>query len=213
MWNKNALWHKHTEESKKRMSEIKKWKKCSEEAKEKMRKAKIWYVPRNKWIPMSEKTKKKLSTLHKWKPALRNKWIVRSEEWKAKQRISQTWKKHSEEHIRKQSESMKWKKHSQDTKNKLRETKLLEKNPRRQWWLSFQTYTTDRTRTLRRSIRERDHYTCKLCWELQSDTAHAVHHIDYEKKNCNPKNLITLCRNCHAKTNFNREYRKIYFLK
>ena len=31
-----------------------------------------------------------------------------------------------------------------------------------------------------------------------------VHHKDYNKTNCNPINLITLCRSCHAKTNFNR---------
>jgi len=31
-----------------------------------------------------------------------------------------------------------------------------------------------------------------------------VHHIDYDKKNCDPENLITLCKNCHPKTNSNR---------
>jgi len=27
-----------------------------------------------------------------------------------------------------------------------------------------------------------------------------------DKKNCNPDNLLTLCKNCHQKTNFNRKY-------
>lgn len=36
-------------------------------------------------------------------------------------------------------------------------------------------------------------------------------HIDYNKKNCNPKNLITLCRKCHSKTNSNRDYWINYF--
>jgi len=31
-------------------------------------------------------------------------------------------------------------------------------------------------------------------------------HIDYNKKNCNPDNLITLCHSCHSKTNHNRNY-------
>ena len=36
-------------------------------------------------------------------------------------------------------------------------------------------------------------------------------HIDYDKKNCNSDNLITLCRSCHRKTNFNRENWIKYF--
>lgn len=71
---------------------------------------------------------------------------------------------------------------------------------------SFEPYTLDWTKTLRRSIRERDKYTCQLCGELQSDITFSVHHIDYDKKNCDPNNLITLCKSCHSKTNNNREY-------
>lgn len=71
---------------------------------------------------------------------------------------------------------------------------------------SFEEYTVDWTRTLRRAIRERDNYTCQVCGLEQGDRAHSVHHIDYDKKNCNPDNLITLCTKCHIKTNFEREY-------
>ena len=35
--------------------------------------------------------------------------------------------------------------------------------------------------------------------------------FDYNKKNCDPTNLITLCRFCHAKTNYNRNYWMNYF--
>jgi len=77
---------------------------------------------------------------------------------------------------------------------------------------SFETYTIDWTKTLRRSIRERDHYTCQICGKEQGDIAHSVHHIDYNKKNCSPDNLITLCNSCHIKTNTNREYWIEYFL-
>lgn len=31
------------------------------------------------------------------------------------------------------------------------------------------------------------------------------------KKNCNPKNLITLCINCNIKANYNREYWEEYY--
>jgi len=38
-----------------------------------------------------------------------------------------------------------------------------------------------------------------------------VHHINYNKKNCDINNLVSLCRSCHMKTNFNREYWIKYF--
>ena len=66
------------------------------------------------------------------------------------------------------------------------------------------SFIVDWTRTLRISIRERDHYTCQLCKEKQGDEALSVHHIDYDKRNCNSDNLISLCRTCHTKTNTNR---------
>lgn len=70
---------------------------------------------------------------------------------------------------------------------------------------------------LRESIRNRDNYICKECGIHQDELKGIfkkldVHHIDYDKDNCNPNNLISLCRICHAKTNFNREYWKNYFM-
>ena len=66
---------------------------------------------------------------------------------------------------------------------------------------SFEPYSVDWTKTLKRSIRERDRYVCQLCGKEPSTS---VHHIDYNKNNCNPNNLITLCKPCHQKTNFKR---------
>jgi len=77
------------------------------------------------------------------------------------------------------------------------------------WWrggISFEEYTVNWNETLKRSIRERDKYTCQLCLDQQSDNAFDVHHIDYDKKNCNPINLIPLCESCHSKTNYNRDF-------
>jgi hypothetical protein len=76
---------------------------------------------------------------------------------------------------------------------------------------SFEPYTVDWTQTLKRSIRERDGYVCQICGASQEDKVFSVHHIDYNKKNCNPENLITLCRGCHTKTNYNRNKWIIYF--
>lgn len=102
--------------------------------------------------------------------------------------------------------------HSKKTRDKMVLAQLGEKNHA---WLggkSFEPYTTDWTNTLRRSIRERDFYTCQVCKEPQGDRALQIHHIDYNKTNNNPENLIALCLSCHIKTNTKREYWKEYFL-
>lgn len=75
--------------------------------------------------------------------------------------------------------------------------------------LSLEGYPVDWTETLKRSIRERDNYICRLCCQYGNE----VHHIDYNKNNCNPDNLITLCKKCHLKTNHNRKYWIKYFQK
>ena len=38
-----------------------------------------------------------------------------------------------------------------------------------------------------------------------------LHHIDYDKKNCCPDNLITVCKSCNAKANFDREWYKSWY--
>ena len=81
-----------------------------------------------------------------------------------------------------------------------------ENHPRWMGGKSFEPYSLDWTNTLKKEIRQRDNYTCQLCGCRQEDTTHLVHHINYNKKNCNPDNLITLCRSCHTKTNTNRDY-------
>jgi len=86
-----------------------------------------------------------------------------------------------------------------------------EKNGNWKGGISNSPYPVDWTRTLKRSIRERDGYICKSCGMEQTEVTHHVHHIDYNKENCDPKNLITLCNSCHSKTNLDREYWKEYF--
>ncbi len=72
---------------------------------------------------------------------------------------------------------------------------------------SYEPYSVDWTKTLKRAIKERDRYTCQIC----NSEGKVVHHIDYDKKNCNSNNLITLCLSCHIKTNYNRENWIKYF--
>ena len=80
------------------------------------------------------------------------------------------------------------------------------KNPAWKGGLSYEPYSTDWTKILKLSIKQRDNFTCQLCKVTQEGKALSIHHINYNKKNCNPNNLISLCRSCHSKTNFNRNY-------
>jgi hypothetical protein len=112
---------------------------------------------------------------------------TRSPEWKEKIRVALNGHKVSEATRKKQSD-----------KAKLR---TGEKSTNWQGGKSFEKYTVDWTQTLKRAIRERDNYVCQICGKEPSTH---VHHIDYNKKNCNPENLITLCVSCHSKTNNHR---------
>ncbi len=78
---------------------------------------------------------------------------------------------------------------------------------------SFEPYPIGWTRTFKEQIRRRDNYTCQICEvpEAECEKRHHVHHIDYDKKNIKPENLITLCNSCHTKTNFHRNCWEKYF--
>jgi len=70
---------------------------------------------------------------------------------------------------------------------------------------------------LKEKIRKRDNYECQLCKITEEEhiivfgKVLTIHHADYNKKNSKENNLISLCQNCHARTNYNREYWKDYF--
>ena len=115
------------------------------------------------------------------------------------------------------SKIRKGKKLSEETKKKMSDSQkrignkppvgMGNKNPNWRGGISFESYSIEWTETLKRAIRERDKYICKMC----NDYGNEIHHIDYNKINCNPVNLITLCHSCHSKTNFNRKNWIIYF--
>lgn len=79
--------------------------------------------------------------------------------------------------------------------------------------ISFEPYGLEFNDKLKEQIRERDNYQCQLCWVHQEELPHllSVHHIDYNKQNNDPQNLISLCLLCHNKTNFNRDYWETHF--
>lgn len=70
----------------------------------------------------------------------------------------------------------------------------------------FSDYTI--TDSVKEQIRKRDKYTCQECGKHQSQLKRQlnVHHIDYDKSNNSPTNLISLCNTCNIKANENRSY-------
>jgi len=84
-------------------------------------------------------------------------------------------------------------------------------NPNWQGGKKKEPYCQDWDRCLKDYILDRDGYSCmnKDCWGTSSNLY--VHHIDYDKKNCTPYNLVTLCCSCNSRANYDREYWKGYY--
>ena len=68
-------------------------------------------------------------------------------------------------------------------------------------------------REYKQSILERDNYQCQNPDCSKKSQRLGIHHIDYDKKNCHPWNLITLCYSCNSKANFNRSYWEMMYKK
>ena len=144
----------------------------------------------------------------------------------------------SEEHRRKLSlankikeSNFKGKKHTEEAKRKIKEKRKLqvfskERNEKISIFLTVKTnpswidgrsylpYAPEFNRKLKEKIKQRDNYTCKKCFKTRKELPYlTVHHIDYNKKNSNIDNLITLCSSCNSIANKNREKWKEYFTK
>ena len=82
---------------------------------------------------------------------------------------------------------------------------------------SLEIYPSEYTPYLRQKIRKRDNYTCQKCYIIEEEHIKIygaildIHHIDYDKQNCNEGNLITLCHKCNLRVNYNRKYWENYF--
>jgi len=81
-------------------------------------------------------------------------------------------------------------------------------------------YPSTFTDELKNLIRKRDNYICQNCGMTEEEhlivigKVLTVHHIDYNKQNCDKPNLITLCNQCNLRANANRDYwTKIYLTK
>ena len=121
--------------------------------------------------------------------------------------LSEEGRKLTEEHKNKIGEGNKGHFHTEETKSKIKEAR---KNqiigcgalaPNWNNGSSFEPYSPEFNKEKKQQVLERDNYTCQ---NPNCDGNHKklhIHHIDYDKKNNNSENLITLCHSCHTKTN------------
>ena len=89
-----------------------------------------------------------------------------------------------------------------------------ENNTSWQGGISFKPYCYKFNNELKIQIRNRDNNICQLCGKTkeQNNQELTVHHIHYDKENCNP-DLITVCHSCNTKVNYNRDYWEEYFMR
>lgn len=73
-------------------------------------------------------------------------------------------------------------------------------------------YSIDFNKRLKEYIKKRDNYICQNCQMTEEEHVIVigygltVHHINYNKKDSNKDNLITLCAWCNSRANYNRVY-------
>ncbi len=106
-------------------------------------------------------------------------------------------------------------------KNYDEDNRILSKERHPNWLdgISFEPYGIEFDTKLKEQIGERENYRGQQCFRHQDELFTKkgrkyklnIHHIDFCKTNNNPNNLISLCKNCHMQTNFNREKWIEYF--
>ncbi len=85
-------------------------------------------------------------------------------------------------------------------------------NPNWRGGISFEPYCNLWTKELKQFIKNRDKNIClNPCCKSLNKTNLVIHHINYNKKDCDQYNLITLCNTCNATANFNREWHKNWY--
>ena len=90
------------------------------------------------------------------------------------------------------------------------------KGPKNNNWrggISFDPYGYEFNKELKLAIKIRDGFKCFVCKVKDENTSQGlhIHHIDYNKQNNNPENLVALCGKCNSKANGHRQVWIEYF--
>ena len=79
-------------------------------------------------------------------------------------------------------------------------------NPNWKGGITYEIYPSEFNSQLRELIRRRDGYTCQVCGIPECEFLHklCVHHINYNKRENHPSNLVSLCSRCNSIANARR---------
>lgn len=152
--------------------------------------------------PFSKKHRQKLSESRKGKYGINASMFGKkhSKETKLKISLALKGKKQSKETILKMSKAHEGKKHTEETKLKIA--------------MACTRYRTDGYCDIWCDLEYRQDCKkdyCEICGikEIKEIMKNGrfrsnlgLHHIDFDKKNCSPDNLQTLCKNCHARLHY-----------
>lgn len=82
------------------------------------------------------------------------------------------------------------------------------------WYADSPQYCEKFNAEFKERVRAYWNYVCFECGTPQNGKKLGVHHIHYDKKMCcngSPQDVVPLCRVCHFKTNYNRDYWEDHF--
>lgn len=94
-----------------------------------------------------------------------------------------------------------------------RTSKIGEKNPAYFNGECRRPYPYEFNKELKQFISSRDDNMCQYCFEeTDGEIRGCPHHIDYNKENNSPSNLVWVCTRCNSKFNSRREHWKKYWI-
>ena len=140
---------------------------------------------------ISEETKKKMSEALKGNKNGLNNHYKHTEETKMKMSKNQSGK----------NNSFYGRKHSEEVRERVSDTHKGKNHWNWQEGKSCEPYSVEFNESLKELIRNRDDRKCRVCGKTEKENSRKldVHHINGDKKDCDVKNLISLCMNCHRK--------------